>query len=127
MPASRGSALAPGAGQGPSRAGTSPLRQAAQPPEAGGPLSQPRKARWTAPDGTPHTGEVLAPVHARAGTIIPVRVDRPGQPTGASLLPSQVPGLAVLTSIFAVSMLGLVLLAARAPTRWALERRRLAA
>ncbi len=91
------------------------------------PLTQPRKARWTAPDGMSRTGEVLASVQARAGTTVMVWVDHSGRLTGPPLLRSQVAGWALSAEIFAPLVLALALLAAGALAHGALDQRRLAA
>ena len=97
------------------------------PPAATFPAYQARTARWTAPDGTTHAGDVPASVLAPARATVMVWVDRSGRLTGQPLTDSQVSGQAVLAAIFAPLLLAVVLLAAAALAHRALDRRRMAA
>ncbi len=99
----------------------------AGPPAATYPPYQKRTARWTAPDGTTHTGEVLASVLAPARASVMVWMDRSGQLTGPPLTRSQASGQAVLTAVFAALLLALVLLAAAILAHRALDQRRMTA
>ena len=55
-------------------------------------------ARWTAPDGTPRTGDVPAPATARAGSTMRIWVDQSGAQTGPPLRAEQATGQAALAS-----------------------------
>ena len=84
-------------------------------------------ARWTAPDGTPHTGTILSTPHAEAGTAVMVWVDAAGQPTsGPPLQLSQVRSQAALATVFTPLAVGFVLLCAGLTIHAWLGRRRLA-
>jgi hypothetical protein len=85
------------------------------------------QARWTAPDGTRHTGEVLAPLGTGAGGMVRVWTDAAGRPAGPPLQPLQVKNQATLAAILAPVLLGEVLLAAGQLAHYLLGRRRLAA
>jgi hypothetical protein len=50
---------------------------------AAGNGSHPATGRWTAPDGTPRTGTILAPPGRPAGAQVPVWLDQAGQVTAA--------------------------------------------
>lgn len=84
-------------------------------------------ARWTAPDGTARTGDVPAPVSARAGRTVRIWVDHTGALTGPPLRAEQAAGQAMLTSVLAPSALGAVLICAISVAVHVLDRRRLAA
>ena len=58
-------------------------------------------ARWTAPDGSARTGDVPAPVSARAGRTVRIWVDHTGALTGPPLRAEQAAGQAMLTSVLA--------------------------
>ena len=85
------------------------------------------RARWTAPDGSPHTGDIAAPLTARAGTTVTVWVNASGQLTGSPLQSSQVADRQLLAAILAPLVLGLILLATGGLAHRVLDRRRLAA
>jgi len=86
------------------------------------------QARWTAPDGTRHSGTVLAPPGTRAGHVVMVWVDMAGRPTGDRPLQlSQVRNAAELAAVLAPLALGLILLGAGFSVHLMLGRRRLAA
>lgn len=84
-------------------------------------------ARWTAPDGTPQTGDVPAPGTARAGAVVRIWVDESGAQTGPPLRTQQATGQAVLASVLAPFALGTVLLCAASLAVFILDRHRLAA
>jgi hypothetical protein len=85
------------------------------------------EARWTAPDGTRHTGTVPVPRGATAGRAVPVWVDAAGRRTGPPLQLAQVRYQAELAAILAPLITGLVLLCAGGLAHGVLGRRRLAA
>jgi hypothetical protein len=85
------------------------------------------RARWTAPDGSQHTGEVAVSGGARAGSTVMVWADGTGQLTGPPLRRAQVDFGADLSAAIAIVVLALALMCARALARRALDRRRLAA
>ena len=86
------------------------------------------QARWTAPDGTRHTGAVLASPGTRAGRAVMVWVDAAGRFTGHPPLQlSQVRGQVVLATMFTPLAVGFILLGAGLLSHAVLGRRRLAA
>ncbi len=85
------------------------------------------RARWTAQDGTRHTGMIPVPLGATAGHTVMVWVDAAGRLTGPPLQLSQVRGQAALAAMLAPIAVGLVLLCAGALAHSVLGRRRLAA
>jgi hypothetical protein len=86
------------------------------------------QARWTAPDGTRHTGAVLAVPGTKAGRAVMVWVDIAGRLTGRSPLQlSEVRGQAVLVTMLTPLAVGFVLLCAGLLAHTVLGRRRLAA
>jgi hypothetical protein len=85
------------------------------------------RARWTAPDGSGHTGTIPVPRGATAGRKVPVWVDAAGRLTGPPLQVSQVQRQAALAAMLAPIVAGLVLLCAGQLAHGVLARRRLAA
>jgi hypothetical protein len=85
------------------------------------------RARWVAPDGTPHTGAVPAPPDARAGGTVMVWVDATGRLTGPPLQLSQARAQAVLAALLASIVAGLIVLCAGQLAHALLGQRRLAA
>jgi hypothetical protein len=83
--------------------------------------------RWTAPDGTRHTGAIPAPPGARAGRTVTVWVDAAGRLTGTPLQLSQVWDLVALVTGLAALITGLALLGVGQLAYAVLGRRRLAA
>ena len=84
-------------------------------------------ARWTAPDGTRHTGPVPAPPGARAGRTVTVWLNAAGRLTGTPLQLSQVWDLVVLVTGLAALVVSLALLGVGQLAYAVLGRRRLAA
>jgi hypothetical protein len=84
-------------------------------------------ARWTAPDGSQHTGLVAVPSGARAGSTAIVWTDSTGQLTAPPLRHAQADSAAELYAVIAMAVLAAVLACAGVLTRRALDRRRLAA
>ena len=85
-------------------------------------------ARWTAPDGTRHTGTVPVPAGTRAGHTVMVWVDAAGRLTSRPPLQlSQVRAQAALATMFTPLAVGFVLLCAGLLVHAVLGRRRLAA
>jgi hypothetical protein len=90
-------------------------------------LMRPRVlARWTTPDGSPHTGLVAVPATARAGSTVKVWVGPAGWPAGPPLTSSQVVSRAILAAVVAPMAVGIFILGAGAAAHWVLDRRRLA-
>jgi hypothetical protein len=87
----------------------------------------PMPARWVAPDGTPHTGDLPAPPDARAGGTMMVWVDAAGQLTGPPLQLSQARAQAALAAVLAPLVAGLIMLCAGQLAHALLGQRRLAA
>ena len=85
------------------------------------------RARWTAPDGTPRTGDVAAPAPAQAGSTMRIWVDQSGAQTGPPLRAQQATGQAALAAVLAPFALGTVLVCAVSLAVYILDRRRLAA
>ena len=81
-------------------------------------------ARWTAPDGTARSGQVLAPIGSFAGDVVPVWVSKSGAiadpPTRHADVVAEVAVAVLLTSM---ALIGL-LLGVRAVAHHFLDRRR---
>lgn len=86
----------------------------------------PAEARWTAPDGSRHTGDISAPSGAPRGTTVRVWIDRSGAVAGEPVQAAQVASQAQAAAA-APFMLAFLLLTAGALARRYLNRRRLAA
>jgi hypothetical protein len=84
-------------------------------------------ARWTAPDGTRHTGDIPTPPAAQADGTVTVWVDAAGRLTEPPLRPSQVQGQTVLAGLLAVIAVGIILVCAGQLAHGVLGRRRMAA
>jgi hypothetical protein len=84
-------------------------------------------AHWTAPDGTPRAGQVMAEPGSKAGSRILIWVNSSGRPTGQPLADHQVAEQALLAAVVTVGLLAMVLAAAGALARRLLDARRLAA
>jgi hypothetical protein len=88
-----------------------------------GPGTRHAAATWTAPDGTPRSGEVTIPMSAKAGSAVPVWVDR----SGAPVPPPTSPRAGLLVGVVAAGWVAvaevLLLLAAwRLVRRWTARR-----
>jgi hypothetical protein len=88
---------------------------------------EPAEATWTSATGTRNTGQVLAPVGSRKGSIVAVWTDAAGNLVSAPLLISQVSGDGQLAAFGAVAGLGVFYLGSAAAARLVLNRRRMAA
>lgn len=84
-------------------------------------------ARWTAPDGSRHTGFVPAAAGTRAGTTVSSWMDASGKLTGPPLQASQVADRSGLALIMAPLVPAVLLLAAWTLARRELDKRRSAA
>jgi hypothetical protein len=93
----------------------------------GGAAAEQVRARWTAPNGEVHTGDVTAPAGALKGSRVRVWVDSTGQPTGPPLRPDQATGQTFLAAVTAPLVLGVIILCLASLTIRVLDRRRLAA
>jgi hypothetical protein len=82
-------------------------------------------ARWTAPDGTVRTGQVLVPAGTRRGAAVPAWTTRQGMITDPPLQSSQVIAQADFAAVFSVLCLGVLLGGAGVATRSVLNRRRM--
>jgi len=91
------------------------------------PLEPTVPARWKAPDGTLHTGEIYAPVGAAAGSTVLVWTDRSGQLTASPLPQGDMVEDVALAASLATIAVAAVLAVIGLLTRWVLDRRRLAA
>jgi hypothetical protein len=85
------------------------------------------KATWTAPSGTPRTGEVLATPGDPVGTKVSTWTDAAGNVTTAPLTVSQVAGQSDLAATGAVASIGLLFLFETLIVHQVLTRRRIAA
>ena len=85
------------------------------------------RARWTAPDGTRHTGDVFPAAGSPAGTTIQVWVDASGRLADPPLKPAQVEGQTVLAGVLAVMCVAVLLWSAGLAVHLAANRRRMAA
>jgi hypothetical protein len=84
------------------------------------------KARWTVPGGSVRTGYVQAWVGSRAGSTVPVWLDRSGELIAPPLPRSQIQGWVLMMTVLAAAVLALLLLAAMGLLGRVLERQRLA-
>lgn len=85
------------------------------------------RARWTAPDGSRHSGWVEALPGTRAGSAVSTWTDASGQLTGPPLQAAQVADRTTLAAMLAPMAAAAVFLAAWRLARHALNKRRLAA
>jgi hypothetical protein len=83
------------------------------------------QARWTAPDGTVHVGEVPAASGARAGSTVRIWIDSSGNVTTEPLTGAQMLDRTLAAVLFAPIVLGIVLLSLAAIVRRMFERLRL--
>lgn len=84
-------------------------------------------ARWTAPNGTPRTGEIYVPAGAKAGSTVLVWADGSGRLTDIPLQPGDVTQEIALAASLVTVAVAAVLAVIGLVTRWVLDRRRLAA
>jgi len=84
-------------------------------------------ARWTAPGGVPHTGQVLAPAGLAAGAVVKVWVDAAGRLAGPPAPPGRHDGRAQAEGVVAVLLLAELLCGAGLAAHGVVDRRRLAA
>jgi hypothetical protein len=82
-------------------------------------------ARWTARDGTQHSGDVPAPAGAAAGRTVLVWADASGRLTGPPLRHNQVLGQAVFVTLLTPPAVGILLLGGWMIAHRMLQRRRL--
>jgi hypothetical protein len=75
-------------------------------------------ARWTAPGGVPHTGQVLAPAGLAAGAVVPVWVDAAGRLAGPPAPPGQHDSQALADGVVAVLLLAELLWGRGAGCPW---------
>jgi len=83
-------------------------------------------ARWTAPDGQAHTGQIEVSTGVAAGTRVPIWVTTAGSPTGPPLTNRALTARLVLAAVTAVALLAAVLACLARIGRWVINRRRLA-
>ena len=83
-------------------------------------------ARWIAPDGHPHTGEIEVSTGLASGTRIPIWVTAAGSPTGPPLTQRAVTARVVMAVLVAPVLLAAVLACLAGIGRWVIHRRRLA-
>jgi hypothetical protein len=84
------------------------------------------KARWTVPGGSVRTGYVEVPAGSRAGSTVPVWLDRSGRPTEPPWPPGQARSWTVMIAALAPIVLALLLLAIMGILVHILQRQRLA-
>jgi hypothetical protein len=82
---------------------------------------------WTAPDGTPRAGRIVAPAGTPAGRRVTVWVNASGRPVRPPIPRSLIMVEAIVVAAIAAAAVSLCLLCTAALARWALTRRRLAA
>ena len=92
-----------------------------------GPSEASALARWTAPDGTRHTGYVTVATGARAGAAVGAWTDQSGNLTGPPLQREQVADRAALAAMLAPLVPAILLLTCWKLARRALDKRRSAA
>jgi hypothetical protein len=85
------------------------------------------QAQWRAPDGKVRTGLVAVPGGASKGSTVTVWVNQAGQLSGPPLQPAQIQGRAVMAEGAAVAALAVASGIIAWLTRWALDKRRMAA
>lgn len=83
------------------------------------------RARWTAPDGSPRTGEIQAPAGAPAHSTVRVWIDGTGKLTAAPITHAQITGRVITAAILTVVTLLLLLIVVLAVVHRLLERRRM--
>jgi hypothetical protein len=83
-------------------------------------------ARWVAADGTVATQLVPVLAGTRAGSVVPVWLDRAGAPQPLPLSAAQARDRVVVTAAAALTALAMLLTGLVLVTRWRLNRRRLA-
>jgi hypothetical protein len=83
-------------------------------------------ARWKAPDGQVHTGQVFVFGTAVAGSTVMIWVNHAGQIADSPLQRDQVMGRVVSSEVLAVAALAVTLIIVGWAGCWALDRRRLA-
>jgi hypothetical protein len=85
------------------------------------------EARWTARDGSVHSGQIPVPAGTPAGTTVTVWTDPAGDPVGRPPRHDDTTARAILAGLAAGLGAVLLLDTARRVLRWVLDRRRLAA
>jgi hypothetical protein len=89
-----------------------------------GPSAISALGRWTAPDGSRHTGYIGVPAGTRAGSTVATWTDASGRLTGPPLQSAQVGDRAALAAMLAPLIPAVLLLAAWRLARRALGKRR---
>jgi len=84
------------------------------------------RARWAVPGGAVRTGYVEAPAGSRAGTAVPVWLDRSGMPTEPPWPRDQARSWSLMIAVLAPILLALLLLAVMGIAGHILQQRRLA-
>jgi hypothetical protein len=85
------------------------------------------RATWRAPDGTLHSGQVMAPEGTADGSPVPIWTDRAGHLTGPPLATSQIAGQADLAGVAAAGGLTVLVLCETLIIRRVFDRRRMTA
>jgi hypothetical protein len=83
------------------------------------------QAKWKAPNGTVHVGDVLAASGTKAGAAVRIWIDSAGNLTTTPLNSTQMVDRVIAAVVFAPIVLGIVLLSVAAIVRRAFERRRI--
>jgi hypothetical protein len=83
------------------------------------------QAKWTAPGGIVHVGEVPAVSGTKAGATVRIWIDSAGNLTTTPLNSTQMADRVIAAVVFAPIVLGIVLLSVAAIVRRAFERRRI--
>jgi hypothetical protein len=85
------------------------------------------QARWTAPDGTARSGQILAPAGTQAGHTIPIWVNTTGGTVDPPSGHQYVLAGSITVGVFSGLMLAMLLMGLQSVARWVLDRQRLAA
>jgi hypothetical protein len=85
------------------------------------------RARWSAPDGAPRTGEVYAPGGSTAGSTVQIWTDSSGRVTGMPMAGADVVVRTALAALLATAIVAAVLALLGLMAHWIFDRRRLAA
>lgn len=88
--------------------------------------TMPAKARWTAPDGSRHTGTIEAPQQTATGATVHIWTDAHGAVVNVPLSPAQAWGRGALAVMLAMATSAVLLTVLVGVVRWRLDRVRIA-
>ncbi|MEU1709962.1 hypothetical protein ABZ478_32110 [Streptomyces sp. NPDC005706] len=83
------------------------------------------RVRWTAPDGTPHSGSTLVSGGQRAGAAVRIWLDARGEPSSAPLTSGEASAESALLGVSAALASTGAAFGVRCAGRWWLDRRRI--